>query len=210
MDPSNVTWNLVLVPVASIGCGKTTIASGLSKLFGWGHIQNDDIPGEAFRRKRFAMAIKHGLVNHGVVIADRTNHKAEERKCLMEDIAAAVPDVRFAALHFTHEPKDELLDCIREITRNRVFSRGENHQTLRTGEKSRDEVIDIMEGFLHRFEAVGKDESDSRFDLVIELSVTSSSRQNLERAVVALNSFYPRLIEGRMPSNMDLDNAIRC
>ncbi|EAU83033.1 RNA ligase [Coprinopsis cinerea okayama7 len=33
----------VIVPVAIPGCGKTTVSLALSKLFGWGHTQSDDV-----------------------------------------------------------------------------------------------------------------------------------------------------------------------
>ena len=42
---SEVTGDFILVPISTIGCGKTTIGLALTSLFGWGHIQNDDITG---------------------------------------------------------------------------------------------------------------------------------------------------------------------
>lgn len=36
-------YKYVLVPVATIGCGKTTVSRTLVELCGWGHVQNDDL-----------------------------------------------------------------------------------------------------------------------------------------------------------------------
>lgn len=60
-----VTKNVFLVPVATIGCGKTTVATALAKVFGWGHEQNDNIEGKG-RPKRFAMALTNSLASHPV------------------------------------------------------------------------------------------------------------------------------------------------
>ncbi|WEW61573.1 tRNA ligase [Emydomyces testavorans] len=201
--------DIVLVPVASIGCGKTTVALGLVKLFGWGHIQNDNIQGKKDRPKRFAQEICRSLTDHKAVIADRNNHQKRERKQIIEDIRPIVPNARFVALQYVHEPKGQMLDDIRTVTRQRVLERGDNHQTIRAGSKSQAEIIGIMEGFLHRFEAVKADrEPDINFDEVIDLDVMASSRENLETVVSALYSAYPRLFDRPKPSTVELDQAI--
>ena len=41
-----------MVPIATIGCGKTTIALALVKLFGWGHFQNDNVKAKKGRGKK--------------------------------------------------------------------------------------------------------------------------------------------------------------
>jgi len=203
-----VTKNVVLVPIASIGCGKTTVSLALAKLFGWGHIQNDNIPKQKNRQKKFALELTNALATHPVVIADRNNHQRRERQQIMDDVLPIIPDARFVALHYVHEPKDQLLDEIREVTRKRVLERGDNHQTIRAGSKSADEIIGIMEGFLNRFEAVDKDrEPDDNFDEVIDLDITASSRENLEKIVKQLHSAYPKIVE-RIPSPEELDAAI--
>ncbi|KAJ9358324.1 hypothetical protein DTO027B9_2515 [Paecilomyces variotii] len=203
-----VSKNVILVPIASIGCGKTTLSLALAKLFGWGHIQNDNIPKQKNRPKRFAFEVTNELANHPVVIADRNNHQRRERKQLMEDITPVLPDARFVALQYVHEPKGLLLDDIREVTRKRVLERGDNHQTIRAGSKNPDEVIGIMEGFLNRFEAVDTDrDPDDNFDEVIDLDVSASSRENLEKVVTSLHSYYPKIVP-KVPTPQELDSAI--
>ncbi|EEP78627.1 conserved hypothetical protein [Uncinocarpus reesii 1704] len=200
--------NIVLVPVASIGCGKTTVALALARLFGWGHIQNDNIQGKE-RPKKFAQGIRRSLLDHKAVIADRNNHQKRERRQIIDDVRSIVPEARFVALHYVHEPKGRLISTIRKVTRQRVLERGDNHQTIRAGSKSPDEIIGIMEGFLNRFEAVDPDhEPDINFDEVIDLDIALSSRENLDTVVSALYNIYPRLFDRPKPSASELDEAI--
>lgn len=203
-----VTRDLILVPVASIGCGKTTVAIALTKLFGWGHVQNDNITGKQNRPKQFCAHITNTLAIHPAMIADRNNHQKRERKQVMDDVLHIVPGARFVALHYVHDPKPEMLPKIRQVTQERIFARGDNHQTIQAGSKSRSDIIGIMEGFLGRFEPVNPYAApDDGFDEIIDLDVASSSRENLETVVSSLHKMYPKLVP-KMPSGEDLDKAI--
>ncbi|MCJ1313985.1 hypothetical protein MMC25_007665 [Agyrium rufum] len=205
--PGNVAKNVILVPIASIGCGKTTVAVGLTELFGWGHVQNDNITGKG-RPKIFATQVTHSLVEHPVVIADRNNHQKRERDQLYEDINRVLPEAKFVALHYVHDPKSERLPDIRRATQERVLTRGDNHQTIRAGSKSKDEIVGIMDGFLHRFEPLDTSQHpDDMFDTVIDLDPVDDSRQNLEIVINALHKSYPKLVPN-IPSAQDLDEAI--
>ena len=192
---TEVTKDLVLVPVASIGCGKTTVAVALTKLFGWGHVQNDNITGTKGRPKKFAIQVCNNLAEHPATIADRNNHQKRERQQIIDDILPVVPDAKFVALHYVHDPKSKMLPSIRQVTQDRVLSRGDNHQTIQAGTKSQREIISIMEGFLERFEPVETSaKPDDAFDEVIDLDVAADSRTNLETVVKALHSAYPKLV----------------
>ncbi|KAI9849508.1 MAG: hypothetical protein M1837_004128 [Sclerophora amabilis] len=210
--PEEVTKNVILVPVATIGCGKTTLAVALGKLFGWGHVQNDNIQGRKNRPGRFASEVCSALIGSGVAIADRNNHQRRERKQLLEDAQSAVPDAQFVALHYVHErsgaSRKPYHDEIRKAMWNRVLTRGDNHQTIQAGSKSQTEIIGIMEGFLHRFEPVDPTcDPDDGFDTVIDLDPTASSRENLEIVVSQLHTHYPKLFHD-MPTADDLDEAM--
>ncbi|KAJ5587800.1 uncharacterized protein N7459_003565 [Penicillium hispanicum] len=206
---TETTRHVVLVPIASLGCGKTTVALALVHLFGWGHVQNDNIPKQKNKPKRFAFEITTTMQSHPVVIADRNSHQRREREQLMDDIYPVIPDTQFVALHYVHEPKPELLPAIKEVTRKRVLERGDNHQTIRAGSNSAGETIGIMDGFLKRFEGIDLNRSpDASFDHVIDLDVCASSRENLETVVAALHAAYPRLVPN-IPSAEDLDAAIQ-
>ncbi|KAF1817499.1 tRNA ligase [Eremomyces bilateralis CBS 781.70] len=206
-EVADVTNNVVLVPIATIGCGKTTIALGLVKLFGWGHFQNDNIQGKHRRPQRFAESIEALLEVHPAVFADRNNHQKRERQQLIQDISKGAPKAKFVALHFVHDPSD--YNEVRRIMQERVLSRGDNHQTIRSNEKGTHEVVGIMDGFLHRFQPVDASSSpDDAFDLVIDLSATKSSRENLETVVTKLYEAYPKLFPPDMPTAQDMDDAI--
>lgn len=204
----DVTQGVILVPVASIGCGKTTLALALVKLFGWGHIQNDNLPKQKNKAKKFAEDVIQAARSAPVVIADRNNHQRRERKQIMDDVSLGVADARYVALHYVHEPKTELLDDIRAVTRERVLNRGDNHQTIRAASKDTEEIIGIMEGFLHRFEAVDTDrDPDANFHEVIDLEVGASSRENLEKVVKQLHRVFPKIVRN-IPSAEEMDRAI--
>lgn len=205
---TQITHNIVLVPVATIGCGKTTVAIALEQLFGWGQVQNDNITGKSNRPKQFASQVCNSLAAHPVVIADRNNHQKRERKQIMDDVQSVVPDARFVALHYVHDPKSQMLDQIRQVTQERVLARGDNHQTIQAGSKSPGVIISIMEGFLQRFEPVDcREQPDDGFDNIIDLDVAASSRENLETVISSLNSFYPKLLE-EVPSSQALDRVM--
>ncbi|KAF2223145.1 RNA ligase-domain-containing protein [Elsinoe ampelina] len=199
------TRNVVLVPIATIGCGKTTVATALAKLFSWGHLQNDNIQGKG-RPARFAEGIREGLINYPVMIADRNNHQKRERKQLINDVGKTVHEAKFVALHYVHDRAD--YDYIRQKMRDRVFGRGDKHQTIHAGTKGPSEIIEIMEGFMYRFEPLDPTgDPDDMFDHVIDLDVAADSRQNLETVITSLSEHYPNLIP-TLPSSADMDYAI--
>jgi tRNA ligase len=208
VESKKATRNIVLVPVATIGCGKTTLALALVKLFGWGHYQNDNVKAKKGRGQIFADTISSLLVTNPVVIADRNNHQKRERDQIITDISKTVPDARFVALHYVHERSH--YDSIRNATRKRVLDRGDNHQTIQAGTKGSGEIIEIMEGFMHRFQPVDpSDAPDDYFDLVINLDPTVESRENLEVIIGKMFETYPSLFEGKdMPTDVDMDEAI--
>jgi tRNA ligase len=207
-DDSDGASNIVLVPIATLGCGKTTVASALVRLFDFGHVQNDNIEGKN-RPRRFAMQVTNALTLHKAVIADRNNHQRRERQQIINDVGAVVPTAHFVALHYVHDPKDKMLNDIRKVTRRRILDRGDNHQTIHASSKGEEEIVGIMEGFLDRFQ--GCDTStkpDSDFDEVIDLDVTASSLENLETVITSLYNIYPKLLGGEMPSYQDMSDAI--
>lgn len=209
LSSQDIVRNVVLVPVASIGCGKTTVALALVKLFGFGHVQNDNIEGKGNRPKRFALGLTNSLSENSAVIADRNNHQRRERKQIIDDVSQVIPDAKYVAFHYVHEPKDVMLPQIRRVTQQRVLERGDNHQTIRAGSKSQGEIIGIMEGFLSRFEGIDPDrDPDNGFDEVIDLDVAASSLENLEKVIESLHNAYPKLLGENLPSHADMEDAI--
>jgi tRNA ligase len=208
VESRNAVRNIVLVPIATIGCGKTTIALALVKLFGWGHFQNDNVKAKKGRGQVFADTISSMLITNPVVIADRNNHQKRERDQIINDISKSIPEARFVALHYVHDRSN--YDAIRDATRKRVLDRGDNHQTIQAGSKGPGEIIEIMEGFMHRFQPLDPSEApDDLFDLAINIDPTLDSRQNLETVISKMHETYPALFKDRdMPTDTDMDAAI--
>jgi tRNA ligase len=200
---NEVERDVILVPIATIGCGKTTLAVGLSKLFGFGHVQNDNITG-AKRPPRFTKMVLEQLENHPAVTADRNNAQKHERKQILTDVKMQHGEARLVALNFVHDN----LDRVREITQGRVFARGDNHQTIQAATDPQ-KVKGIMEGFLTRFEPLDSNKApDDGFDAVIDLNPIASSRENLETAVKELHRLYPKLIKD-IPTAEEMDRVIQ-
>jgi tRNA ligase len=202
--PQETSKDVILVPIATLGCGKTTVAVALTSLFGWGHVQNDNIIGKG-RPPRFTREVLTQLEDVPVVFADRNNAQKHERKQILDDVHLTHPNVRLVALNWVHTP--ETIGKIRQVTQDRVLARGDDHQTIQAASDSK-KVIGIMEGFIHRYEPLNQlTQPDDGFDAVIDLDPTADSRQNLETVVGQLNDLYPKLFSD-MPSSEDLDIAI--
>ncbi|KAK3986572.1 putative tRNA ligase [Cladorrhinum sp. PSN332] len=200
---TEVTQDVILVPIATIGCGKTTIGLALVNLFGWGHIQNDNITGPK-RPPRFTKALLDELEDKPAVFADRNNAQKHERKQLLTDVKSQHISAKLVALHFVHND----IDAIRQVAQDRVAQRGDNHQTIQAA-SDMNKVVGIMEGFINRFEPLDSErEPDAGFDAVIDLDPTADSRQNLETVVKELHRLYPHFVS-EVPSAEAMDEAIK-
>ncbi|KAF9964520.1 hypothetical protein BGZ70_006336 [Mortierella alpina] len=171
----------VIIPIATIGCGKTTVSVALSKLFGWAHVSSDDF--HHFRKsagQRFLKEIVNQLKINTVVIADRNNHESIHRERIMDEVVAAFPKTRFVAMFWSHEGLP--LSRIRELEVERVRSRGSNHQSL--SPEYCPEFESVIQRFLKTFEPfnpMGK--PDSNFSCVIESKVGEESATFVKRIV---------------------------
>lgn len=200
----NVIKNVVLAPIATIGCGKTTIALALCELFGWGHVQNDNITGKG-RPARFVKQCVAELENNPVVIADRNNTERRERTQFIRDMKGVVANIIIVALHFVHDANK--LEEIRLKTQDRVMARGDNHQTIQAATNA-SKFMAVMDSFLERFEpANALAFPDSGFDVIVNLDPLAGSRKNLETIIAALHAKFPLLIPN-IPSELQMDCAI--
>ncbi|EXF78279.1 fungal tRNA ligase adenylyltransferase [Colletotrichum fioriniae PJ7] len=202
---ADVTGDVILCPIATIGCGKTTIAVALQQLFNWGHVQNDNISGKG-RPPRFTKAILDLLKDHPVVIGDRNNAQKHERKQIITDVKVQHQTARLVALYFAHDNSN--VDEVRRITQERVIARGDNHQTIHAATDA-SKFLGVMEGFISRFEPLAAfSPPDDGFDNVINLDPTAGSRENLEKVITELHRMYPNLVP-EVPSADQLDKAIQ-
>ena len=200
---TEVTKDVILVPIATIGCGKTTVALALTSLFGWGHIQNDNITG-ARRPPRFTKALLDQLDEHPAVFADRNNAQKHERKQLLNDVKEQHLNAKLVALHFVHDN----LERVKEVTRQRVYERGDNHQTIQAA-TDMNKVRGIMDGFVDRFQPLDMEQlPDNGFDAAIDLDPSEGSRVNLEKVIVELHRLYPSFLP-TVPTAEAMDTAIQ-
>lgn len=206
VDPDSISA-IVLAPIATLGCGKTTIASALELLLGAGHVQNDDLAFGKGKPQQFAKLVLQELQTHNVVIADRNNHQFREREQLLRDVRPGFSKCHFIALYWNHGGRAQTED-IRKITEDRVFSRGDNHQTIKSRTKDAKEIKSIMAGFINRFEPWNPEtEPDCLFDDMIELDPLAESRSNLGKVVDFLHQKYPAIVP-ELPTDEALDEAI--
>ncbi|KAK9454959.1 RNA ligase-domain-containing protein [Dipodascopsis uninucleata] len=210
-SPASLEYcKFVIVPVATIGCGKTTISLALAHLFDWGHIQNDNIPKGKGAALKFATALRDSLVDRQAVIADRNNHMCRERQQIYDDISRLFPiqNVKYICLHFLHEGNDGK-ERIRRITMDRVLNRGDNHQSIHAASDSPKLVESIMNGFLHRFQSVDMNRNPDKdiFNLVINIDVSDKLLTSLTHIISAIHKKYPQLIP-EIPRTDVIEDAI--
>ncbi|PNY24777.1 tRNA ligase 1 [Tolypocladium capitatum] len=206
-DPAvmtEVTGDVILCPIATIGCGKTTVALALTHLFGWGHIQNDNISGKG-RPPRFTKAVLDELKQHPAVFADRNNAQRHERRQIITDVRFQHATAKLVCLNFRHD--EGSMAEIRRVTQERVIARGDNHQTIHAA-TDRNKFMGVMAGFIDRFEPCSPHaRPDDGFDVVIDLDPVAGSRTNLETIVTQLHRYFPNLAK-ETPSPEQLDAAI--
>ncbi|TFK49265.1 hypothetical protein OE88DRAFT_1702824 [Heliocybe sulcata] len=166
----------IIVPIAVPGCGKTAISVALVHLFGFGHTQSDDVQA----KKPAPVFIKNVvdlLKKHDVVIADKNNHLKQHRQQLRDATKSFDTPVRLMALNWS---LDQPLAAIHRICGDRVYARGENHQTLRADTLGKAHE-DVIWQFLHNAEEL----DDEEVDVSVEMSFDDTPEQALSKAVDA-------------------------
>ncbi|RCK66036.1 tRNA ligase [Candida viswanathii] len=206
LDP---VYKYILVPIATIGCGKTTVFNTLASLFPeWVHIQNDNISKNA-KLKIVDLTLK-ALDQAPVVLFDRNNSAARERKQIFTTVDQKrheyiddIVEVRYVAINFIDENVSD--KDLWDITFGRIEKRGDNHQSIKP-ETDRKLVEGIMKGFIGRLQPVNTEAPpDSAFDFVINLKLTrseNSSLDNVKNIIKELGKKYPELIQTRPTDNV--------
>ncbi|KAJ1668780.1 tRNA ligase [Coemansia sp. RSA 1646] len=192
----------LIMPIATIGCGKTTVSLVLSKLFGFGHVQNDNITTKP-SRVAFHREILDQFDDHSFVIADRNNHLQELRKTLKEAVCGELHGCRVVALYWDHDNafKSEIMNT----TTKRVLSRGEAHQSL-TPQRTKD-FRRIMHGFVTSFAPLDQEsEKDVTVDEIIELDPLADSSVNVRTVINGLCDMFPD--ELKKPTEEEIDQAL--
>lgn len=186
----------IILPVAIPGCGKTAVSVALASLFDFGHTQSDDIqakkPASAFIRN-----VVNLLKHHDIVIADKNNHLRQHRDSLREAVAKMDPPVRLLALNWS---LDRPQATIHRICGDRVFARGDKHQTLRA-----DTLTKAHEDVIWQFIRSSEELADQEVDVSIEMDIEDTLEQAVGRAVAACVS----ILGLPQPSAEEIDEAMR-
>jgi tRNA ligase len=185
LDPNFGAEKCLIIPVATIGVGKTTLARTLTNLYPdlIAHIQNDNIA-QKRAAEAFEQAIMDSFRTHDIVIADRNNHLAQHRDALSTTFKTEYPGGRIIALDWGVDFMDK--KTLLELTAKRVEERGENHQSL-TPSRTKD-YKRILASFIHHRDPIDTDTtSDSRIETVLDLSIQSSVLQNIQIVIDALS-----------------------
>ncbi|XJO74467.1 hypothetical protein BDV3_005284 [Batrachochytrium dendrobatidis] len=119
---------ILLVPIATVGIGKTTLARALANMFPIEHVQSDDIKSKKGTASLFLAKVINSFKTKDIVFADRNNHLYQHREKLSISFRGAYPNGKLVALDWGVEKADKN-ELIR-LTTNRINSRGDNHQTL--------------------------------------------------------------------------------
>ncbi|KAG1834983.1 RNA ligase-domain-containing protein [Suillus subalutaceus] len=186
----------IILPVAIPGCGKTAVSIALASLFNFGHTQSDDVQakksGSAFIRN-----VVNLLEDYDVVIADKNNHLRQHRDSLREAGAKMDPPVRLLALNWS---LDRPQATIHRICGDRVFARGDKHQTLRA-----DTLAKAHEDVIWQFIRSSEELADQEVDVSIEMDIEDTLEEAVGRAVAACVS----TLGLRQPSAEEIDEAVR-
>ncbi|RDW25667.1 RNA ligase-domain-containing protein [Yarrowia lipolytica] len=201
--------HIVILPIATIGCGKTTVSLALHSLFGWHHIQSDNIKGTGVGRKMVQEGCR--IIRDGdkekksqVIILDRNNSNLIERKQLFDEFDRLKCNPIFVCMSFVDGD-----DQVREkLARDRVLKRGENHQSIKVETMGMTRVDQIMRDRCKKMQGVNKaKEPDSRFDLVIECAVAANvTWQNLETVAKEMSKEYEWTVP-KLPSREEYEAA---
>ncbi|CDO96069.1 unnamed protein product [Kluyveromyces dobzhanskii CBS 2104] len=211
IDVIDENTKFLLVPIATIGCGKTTVALTLNNLFpeSWGHVQNDNITSN--RTDYIKKALELFKEGKQFVIADKNNHQFRERGDIFEWIGqfrdTYIPyncNLQVIALCFVNEVSNDMKD----LTIERVLKRGDNHQSIKSESDGQQKAVKIMQGFMNRFQPFDSSKHpDDKFDFGVDLEVANnSSLKNAVTILKKLKSHYGDVIP-QVPDDMKLQEA---
>ncbi|TPX49550.1 hypothetical protein SeMB42_g02580 [Synchytrium endobioticum] len=168
----------LLLPIATIGAGKTTLGLIMGRLYGIGHIQNDNITAKKKAAAIFESTVLKEFDDHKVVYADKNNHLHQHRKGISEVFKSRYPGGRIVALNWQIDPSR--VEEIVKAAIGRVEARGEHHQSLTPGKT--DGYQSVIYNFTRNRDPVDPDHPfDSMIDDVVDLSFYDDPRVHLNK-----------------------------
>ncbi|TPX36659.1 hypothetical protein SmJEL517_g01344 [Synchytrium microbalum] len=166
----------LLVPIATIGAGKTTLGLIMGQLYGISHVQNDNITAKKNGAAVFVSTVMKEFDNHLVVYADKNNHLHEHRKGITEAFRYRYPGGRIIALDWKIAPENA--DDVAKVAIARVDARGENHQSLTPKKTSRYKAV--IHNFTRNRDPLDVDHpDDAAIDDIVDMKMEDDIRVNL-------------------------------
>lgn len=177
----------VLVPISTLGCGKSTTFRTLTNLFpDWAHIENDN----SSSKRQFFTLIEDALKKSNVLLFDRNNHLLNHRKEISRILKA--DNIRLVALVFVDEkiPLKKLWDT----TFERIKKRGDNHQTIKSSSDA-GLAKRVTGSFIKQFQPFNlKNEGDRDFQPLQMTLKGQSSKENARRILEFLHKEDPEIV----------------
>ncbi|KAH9930453.1 RNA ligase-domain-containing protein [Epithele typhae] len=188
--PKEKEKKVIIVPIAIPGLGKTTVAVALQALFGFGHVQADDIPGKKSKSKAgaFVKEVEKAFKSHDVVIADRNNHLMQHREQLLG--TAKKQRARLVALYWPLDDDidgtgaESARDAVFHICAERIDARGANHQLLIPGDPGAHEAV--LHQFMRQHEPLASAREGIDSDDVVYMDVRDTLEDAVARAAGAI------------------------
>ncbi|TPX72296.1 hypothetical protein SpCBS45565_g00645 [Spizellomyces sp. 'palustris'] len=186
------TGKTLVLPIATIGAGKTFLGRLLTHLFPRiGHIQSDNIVAKKAANV-FERAVLDDYERNDVVYADKNNHLLQHRLAITKAFKQRYPGGRIVALDWQIDKfvEEKGIEPVVELAAKRVVERGENHQSL-TPKRAAD-YRKVIRNFTMRRDPVDKTiEADSLIDIVVPLSFIDSPRAHLSKILPVLGLSGP-------------------
>ncbi|KAJ3018090.1 hypothetical protein HKX48_003166 [Thoreauomyces humboldtii] len=180
----------LIIPVATIGAGKTLLGRLLVHVFPSmvGHIQNDDIQAKKAAPQFEDRIMKSFAGGKDLVFADRNNHLFQHRSSLSATFLNSYPAGRVVAIDWEIEKcvKAMGFERVAELGAQRVKARGENHQSL-TPSRTAD-IGAVIRSFIARRDALDtRSAADSNISDVLRLNLVDDPRTNFFKLVEFLH-----------------------
>ncbi|CUM57285.1 unnamed protein product [Debaryomyces tyrocola] len=215
LNDEPTSYKYVLIPISTIGCGKTTVFQTILNLFpNWAHVQNDNIANNSTKNKLVVQCLTElARPEASLVFCDRNNHQKRERQqlfdqflSLKDNYLSADIGLKFIAINFVDVSldKQELFD----VTYDRISKRGDNHQSIKFNTDAK-LANQVMNGFIKRFQRLDiNQEPDNQFDLVINMKISADSSFFNSKTIIEELKQFPGLVD-TIPSDADIENSFK-
>ncbi|KAJ3121937.1 hypothetical protein HK100_012184, partial [Physocladia obscura] len=149
---------IIILPIAIVGLGKTTLGSGLKFLF---HNALAEVQSDNYKKKQqFLKAVVASLEKKDVVYADRNNHLDMHRLEVASQVRQVYPGARILAVEWDVKNKNVPNTAASQKSIEGILARGERHQTLTP--KKKPDFQSIVDRFFKEFTPA--DDSEGSFD----------------------------------------------